>query len=54
MHSDFCIHMALDKSEKSYFPQICTPLQKPINDPITKEEPMDSTDSDVPNLIYIP
>ena len=44
--------MAPDKSETSHSSQIPTQSQDLINEPV--EEPMDSTDSDIPNLIDIP
>ena len=50
---DLCIHMAVGKSETSYPSQISTPSQEPINKSITQEEPMDSTESDIPDLIDI-
>ena len=52
--TETCIHMAPGKSETSYFSQIPTPLQEPITKSITQEEPMDSTDSDVPYLTNVP
>ena len=45
--------MSLGISETSYPSQIPTPLQEPISKLVTQEEPMDSTDSDIPNLIDI-
>ena len=51
---DLSVNKAPDKSETSYHSQIYTQSQKPINDPITQEEPMDSKDSDVSNLIDVP
>ena len=51
---DLCIHMALRKSEISYPSQIPMPLQEPIYESITLAEPMNSTDSDIPNFINIP
>ena len=45
----------LQTNKKTSYPsQIPTWLQEQINEPITQEELIDSTDSDIPNLIYIP
>ena len=51
---ELCIQMALDKSETSHSSQIPTPLQETFSKPIPQEEPMDNTDSDMPNLINVP
>ena len=54
MDRDLCIHMALDKSVTSYPSQISTQSQGSINDSVTKAEPINSMDSDMPNLINVP
>ena len=48
---DLYIHMVVNKLEPSHIP---TPLQEPIDEPINQEEPMESMDSDIPDLINVP